>query len=136
MIDQKSKTLEIEKVSLPVEGMTCASCVARVEKSISKLEGISDVVVNLATEKATFTIDKSVTKIDSIKKAVEEAGYKIEFPQIKILDESNIFQDDSGKKSEFESNLKKHFLLALKDSLQLLNKGLNFFKLILDLFPL
>jgi len=78
MGDQKTKIYEIEKISLPVEGMTCASCVARVEKSISKVEGVSDVVVN---EKVTFNIDTSISEIDSIKEVVEEAGYKINLPQ-------------------------------------------------------
>ena len=73
-ITQKTKT---EKISLPVEGMTCASCVARVEKSIKKLDGVESVAVNLASEKATLSIDKSKVNIAEIKKAVEEAGYKL-----------------------------------------------------------
>ncbi len=49
----KNKVI-VDKISLPVEGMTCASCVARVEKSIAKIEGVTDVAVNLATEKVNF----------------------------------------------------------------------------------
>ena len=49
-----------QKISAPVSGMTCASCVARVEKSISRIEGIKNVSVNLATEKANFEIDFSL----------------------------------------------------------------------------
>ena len=113
MRDQKAKIHELEKISLPVEGMTCASCVARVAKSISKIEGVSDVVVNLATEKAMFNFDRSVAELDSIKKSVESAGYKIEIPQIEKLDKANNDQDDSGEKSEYESRIKKDFLLAL-----------------------
>ena len=37
-------------ISLPIEGMTCASCVARIERSLSKVEGVQSVSVNLATE--------------------------------------------------------------------------------------
>jgi len=70
MSDQKAKIFETEKISLPVEGMTCASCVSRVEKSISKIEGVSDVVVNLATEQATINIDTSIAELDSIKETV------------------------------------------------------------------
>ena len=90
MSNPKSNNIVTEKITLPIEGMTCASCVARVERSISKIEGISDVVVNLATEKATFRINKSVVKLDSIKKAVKEVGYKIEIPNINILNQTTI----------------------------------------------
>ena len=69
---------KIEHLTLPVEGMTCASCVARVEKSISSIEGIKNVAVNFATEKASFEIDRSITDLQQIKKVVEDAGYKID----------------------------------------------------------
>ena len=39
-------------ISLPIEGMTCASCVGRVEAALSKVEGVGSVAVNLATERA------------------------------------------------------------------------------------
>ncbi len=51
--------IKLQKISAPVSGMTCASCVARVEKSIGKIEGVKQVSVNLATEKATFEIDET-----------------------------------------------------------------------------
>jgi len=113
MGDQKTKIYEIEKISLPVEGMTCASCVARVEKSISKVEGVSDVVVNLATEKATFNIDTSIAQLDSIKEVVEEAGYKINLPRFTPNDKPLNNKHDPDKNSEYETKLKKDFLLAI-----------------------
>ena len=112
MGNHKTEIFETEKISLPVEGMTCASCVARVEKSISKIEGVSDVVVNLATEKATFNIDTSIAKIDSIKDVVEDAGYKIDLSQLtpngKPANDKNV----PDKNSVFETKLRKVFLLA------------------------
>ncbi len=74
----KDKKIEFQKISLPVEGMTCASCVARVEKALSKVEGIEDVNVNFATEKASFTFNPD--KVDSkiISSIIEDAGYKID----------------------------------------------------------
>ena len=42
------------QTSLPITGMTCANCVATVEKGLRKLEGVEDVQVNLATERATI----------------------------------------------------------------------------------
>ncbi len=61
-------------VSFDVGGMTCASCVRRVEKALGKVEGLSDVNVNLATEKATVSYAQDVTA-DEIRQAVEKAGY-------------------------------------------------------------
>lgn len=41
-------------IDLPVQGMTCASCVGRVERALKKLPGVQEAVVNLATEKASI----------------------------------------------------------------------------------
>ena len=59
-----------------VTGMTCASCVAHVEKSVSKLEGVKTVNVNLLTNSMTVNFDDDKLKIDSIEKSVESAGYE------------------------------------------------------------
>jgi P-type Cu+ transporter len=62
--------------SMPVEGMTCASCVSRVEKAISKVPGVERATVNLATEHANVTADPSVTS-DALVEAVKRAGYEV-----------------------------------------------------------
>ncbi|NLX64703.1 MAG: heavy metal translocating P-type ATPase [Clostridiaceae bacterium] len=64
------------EIILPISGMTCASCVRAVERAIGKLEGINDVSVNLATEKAKIVYDSSKVRISQIKDAVAKAGYK------------------------------------------------------------
>ncbi len=105
--------VKVDKISLPIEGMTCASCVTRVEKSITKIEGVTDVAVNLATEKATFNIDKSKTGIDEIKKVVEEAGYKINLSSLDEEQKSSDTDDELEKSSDYDLTLKKDFLFAL-----------------------
>ena len=62
--------------TLPVEGMTCASCVRRVEKALSSLPGVRETSVNLATEVATVRADPGVG-LDSLRHAVEKAGYSV-----------------------------------------------------------
>lgn len=57
--------------------MTCAACAARVQKAISKLDGVENVVVNFATEKASFSYDPNVMRLATIKEAIVKAGYKI-----------------------------------------------------------
>jgi len=65
-------------VSFPVTGMTCASCVNRVEKAIGKVAGVNRAAVNLATERATVSYDPSETTVATIASAVERAGYGVD----------------------------------------------------------
>jgi len=60
---------------LAVSGMTCASCVLRVEKKLKKAPGVADAAVNLATERATVTYDPALATPASLVQAVENAGY-------------------------------------------------------------
>jgi P-type Cu+ transporter len=64
----------VNEVALQVEGMTCASCVARVEKALRKVPGVSNAMVNLATEKATVQVLTTVP-VAALKAAIEKAGY-------------------------------------------------------------
>ena len=66
-------TTETETVSLDLEGMTCASCAARIEKRLNELEGVS-AAVNLATERATVHSERRVPVAELIA-AVESTGY-------------------------------------------------------------
>ncbi|GAB7524642.1 heavy metal translocating P-type ATPase [Paraburkholderia sp. 2C] len=59
---------------LEIQGMTCASCVMRVEKALAKVPGVARASVNLATEKATVDADPSVS-VDTLLAAVRKAGY-------------------------------------------------------------
>ena len=61
-------------VELQIEGMTCASCVARVEKALQKVPGVVSASVNLATERATVTALPAVA-VSALEAAVTKAGY-------------------------------------------------------------
>ena len=65
------------QVSLPVSGMTCASCVRRIERALGKVEGVETATVNLATERASITYDPTQTDVAQFKQAVEKAGYGV-----------------------------------------------------------
>ena len=71
-MDQHETSLD-----LPITGMTCASCVARNEKALRKLEGVSEANVNFATEKATVTFDPAVISAEDLVHTVEAAGYGV-----------------------------------------------------------
>jgi Cu+-exporting ATPase len=58
-----------------VQGMHCASCVARVEKALRQVRGVSDASVNLATNKATVQYDESAAKLQDLEVAIATAGY-------------------------------------------------------------
>lgn len=61
---------------LKINGMTCASCVGRLEKALNKVEGVNDVSVNLATEFATLHTEPEV-KVDALISAVKTAGFDV-----------------------------------------------------------
>ena len=63
-------------IELGVQGMTCASCVGRVERGLSKVPGVEAASVNLATERATVTYDPTVTTPQVLLDKVKEVGYE------------------------------------------------------------
>jgi P-type Cu+ transporter len=65
------------KALLPIEGMTCASCVGRVERALKKVPGVESANVNLATEKASVTFDPALTDLIRLRAAVEKSGYMV-----------------------------------------------------------
>jgi Cu+-exporting ATPase len=62
---------------LPIEGMTCASCVNRIERFLNKTDGVVEASVNLATERATVSFDPERAGRSDLVKAVEAAGYDV-----------------------------------------------------------
>jgi P-type Cu+ transporter len=64
-----------ERVRLDIDGMTCASCATRVEKKLSRVEGVEDSSVNYATEEATVVYDPARVEVDDLLEAVSAAGY-------------------------------------------------------------
>ena len=60
--------------TMKIDGMMCAHCQAHVQKALSDVEGVSNVVVSLEDKQATFDVADTV-RDDVLKKAVEDAGY-------------------------------------------------------------
>ncbi|HOF60983.1 MAG TPA: heavy metal translocating P-type ATPase [Candidatus Latescibacteria bacterium] len=99
----------VETLRLPVEGMSCASCVSRVERALKGVEGVLDAQVNLATGEATVRAvlkDDSVTR--AIATAVEKAGYGV-----RSVEYSRQPSADPVARSEEEfKNLRRRFAIA------------------------
>lgn len=75
-VQMKAETSTAQTVVLPIEGMTCASCVARVERALQAVPGVSQAHVNLATEKAEVRFSNPVT-YDLLVRTVENTGYGV-----------------------------------------------------------
>src|SRR5438105_2686465 len=85
-------------VDLAVGGMTCASCVARVERKLKRVPGVQDATVNLATERAAVSYDPSATTVADLIGAVEAAGYSAAPVHAERLEDA--VDDAAGKRAE------------------------------------
>ena len=65
------------QVTIPVRGMSCSSCVMKIENQLQSLPGVIEASVNFATEKATVSYLPSVHSLTDLKKAVRDIGYEI-----------------------------------------------------------
>jgi Cu+-exporting ATPase len=86
--------------TLLLQGLTCANCVRRVEGALAKVPGVSEAVVNYATEKATVKFDRSVTSMAQLERAIVDAGYGVVHPP----DEA---EPEDAKVSALEAHEKK-----------------------------
>ena len=68
---------DTKQLIIPITGMTCANCVATVERSLKKQDGIQTAVVNLSSERATVSYDPSVAGLADMVRRIEHAGYGI-----------------------------------------------------------
>ncbi len=74
-----------KELTLPITGMTCANCVASVERNLKKLDSIDTAVVNLASERATFDFDPAALGLDDVIARIERAGYGIATGEAELI---------------------------------------------------
>ncbi len=98
-----------KEAALPIAGMTCAACAARIEKTIGKLDGVVSVSVNYATEKATVAYDPQKTKLSAIKQAIVKIGYT----PLEIENKSLVDEDKLRKEKEIRTLWRKFILSAV-----------------------
>ncbi|MBA2326076.1 MAG: copper-translocating P-type ATPase, partial [Actinobacteria bacterium] len=67
----------LERVDLSVQGMTCASCAARIEKGLATLPGVAEANVNFGTHRATVAYDRAATGPDALTEKIESLGYTV-----------------------------------------------------------
>src|SRR5512138_444043 len=109
VIDRK----ESERIDLPITGMTCAACAARIERSLGKAEGIEQASVNLATERATIQFDPAVTGVDKIVETIRGAGYDAIVPKpVTPAEEEEEDQVTRMRREEYEKLRRKFWVAA------------------------
>jgi Cu+-exporting ATPase len=94
-----------EKVLLPIQGMTCASCVNKVEKALASVKGVIRVDVNFATERASVEYLPEEVTIRVLKKAVQGAGYEV----LEVKEEDIVEKERLAREAEL-SRLKWKFI--------------------------
>ncbi len=105
----------LKRVTIPIGGMTCASCSARIEKVVGRLDGVAEVSVNLATEKADVRYDPSRVRLSAIKKTITDAGY---VPR--EIDASDTVDKDAERKAREIRTMWTKFIVAASVAVPLL----------------
>jgi Cu+-exporting ATPase len=101
----------VEKVAFPVQGMSCASCVKKVEDSLNAVEGVVQATVNFATERATVEYAPGVVSVEDFCRAVKEAGYEI--LDVERVEQGDIIdREKAAREAEFKK-LKRKFVTGL-----------------------
>ncbi len=68
---------ETKQLTLPITGMTCANCVATVERNLKRMDGVNSANVNLSSERASVEFDPSRLALTDLVSRVERAGYGV-----------------------------------------------------------
>src|SRR5512138_1794081 len=76
---------DTKQITLPITGMTCANCVATVERNLKKEKGVQVATVNLSSERATVEFDPTLTSLDTLIGRVQRAGYGIATGEADLL---------------------------------------------------
>jgi Cu+-exporting ATPase len=96
------------KTILPILGMSCASCVDRVQAVLNKVPGVIEATVNFATEKAAVEYITDLVKIKDLAKAIEAVGYTLVEPE----EEQYIDREKEARETEFR-HLKQKFIIGI-----------------------
>jgi Cu+-exporting ATPase len=101
----------MEKVSLPIRGMSCASCVKKVENALNGLEGVVRASVNFATERATVQYIPGAVSMEDFRRAVKEAGYEV--LEVEAAEKEDIVDREKAAREAEYGNLKRKFIIGV-----------------------
>src|ERR1700730_17702800 len=94
--DAAASPATLERVTIPISGMTCAACQSFVQRTLAGEAGVQDAAVNLMLHNATVTFDANVTSIAGLVEKIRDTGYGAEIPVVdqSILDEQEKHDED------------------------------------------
>jgi Cu+-exporting ATPase len=101
------------ETSLTVQGMTCASCVSRVEEALAAVGGVLEATVNLATDRATVRYVPGATELRDLAQVVRDAGYEV----VEAEDGGDRTDVEGQAREEEQRSMKRRFLWALSFAL-------------------
>ena len=99
-----------ETARIGIEGMHCASCVARIEKELSGVPGVRDASVNLTSEQATVVYEPHATSVAQLERAVQRAGYK---PRKAAAGEDPLERQERDRQREYRTLMHKFIFAAV-----------------------
>ena len=69
-------SLTLKQIELPIEGMTCSACAARIEKTLNRIPGVH-AAVNFTNEKARVEFDAATTQPEDLVRSIEKTGFHV-----------------------------------------------------------
>ena len=107
----------IKKVELKIDGITCQACVAKIERKLSKTEGIKEAVVNISNNMGSISYDENQIKFSEILKIIEKLGYE---PKKK----ENLKQNDNTTQKKLQKELiKSQIIIFLSLAVMYISMG-------------
>jgi Cu+-exporting ATPase len=105
-----------ETRTIPVTGMTCAGCSARVQRTLENTPGVSSANVNLMTGSATIEYDPQATSPERLVDAIRETGYGAELPASGVTDQASLEAQESSRAEEIRQ-VQRKFVVSLMAAL-------------------
>ncbi len=102
----------MKDITLPIQGMHCASCVATIEGAVKKLPGIKKAMVNFATESLSLNYDEKLLGLDTVREAVKGVGYTLAGPEAGLLSKDPALHDHHAMLKAKELSLLKTKLIV------------------------
>ena len=91
--------VETAEIALPITGMTCASCVNRIDRFLRKADGVSEVSVNLATESATIRYIPEITGAADLARVISNAGYEVPAAALDLAGRNNEGEREAAREA-------------------------------------